>query len=45
LFFSYYSFFQRKDELGSAQGDILLQAIQIIENHGGAIGSTRNDTI
>ncbi|KEH18821.1 putative mechanosensitive ion channel MscS, LSM domain-containing protein [Medicago truncatula] len=34
----------RKDELYSAEQDILLQAVQIIKNHGVALGSTWNDT-
>ncbi|KAG5036959.1 hypothetical protein AAZX31_07G064700 [Glycine max] len=34
----------RKDELYSAEQDILLQAVQIIKNHGVALGSTWQDT-
>ncbi|KAL2336014.1 hypothetical protein Fmac_010460 [Flemingia macrophylla] len=33
----------RKDELYSAEQDILLQAVQIIKNHGVALGSTWQD--
>ncbi|KAE9615805.1 hypothetical protein Lal_00017777 [Lupinus albus] len=33
----------RKDELFSAEQDVLLQAVQIIKNHGVALGSTLQD--
>jgi len=33
-------FLQRKDELYSAEQEILLLAVQIIKNHGVALGST-----
>ncbi|XP_058754308.1 mechanosensitive ion channel protein 1, mitochondrial-like [Vicia villosa] len=34
----------RKDEFYAAEQDILLQAVQVIKNHGVALGSTWNDT-
>lgn len=41
---SHYKLFQRKDEFYAAEQDILLQAVQVIKNHGVALGSTWNDT-
>jgi hypothetical protein len=43
VYLIYYSFLQRKHEFYSAEQDILLQAVQIIKNHGVALGNTWND--